>query len=84
MSEELKAIREKLEDHDVILFGDPRNMKASPGLFNEQQRMSSEQVRTNEILTELRNSVIWLTRTVVGGIITSVVGGIIALFLRAG
>lgn len=76
MSEDIK---ERVHLHDKLLLGDPEN-PAMPGLIADRDRMSFEQKRTNEILTELKESVQWLSRVVVGAVITGIVGvgGIIA------
>lgn len=66
-------IREKVDAHQIAIFGDPRNMKASPGIINEQARMSQVQERTNEILSELRNAVLWINRIIVTGFITALI-----------
>ncbi len=55
------------------VFGDRDNPKNSPGIISEQARMSMEQARTNEILIELRNSVLWINRLIVSGFITALV-----------
>ncbi len=46
----------KVDIHDILLRGDPENMKESPGVMADHQRLSYELGRTNEILTEVRDS----------------------------
>lgn len=71
MSDELK---EKVHQLDKAVFGDRENPSEMPGLIADRDRMSFEQRRTNEILTELKESVQWLSRAVIGAIITGIVG----------
>ena len=61
------------------VFGDRDNHKFSPGIIAEQTRMSMEQARTNEILLELRNSVMWINRLIISGIITGIIGIVIKI-----
>lgn len=63
------------------VFGDRDDPKGSPGIIAEQTRMSMEQARTNEILIELRNSVLWINRLIVSGFITALV---VMVFRQAG
>ncbi len=69
MSDEL-LMRVKL--HDKVLFGDPENIDERPGVIAEQRRQSSVQMRTNEILTEVRNAVMWIVGIVLTGFVTAV------------
>lgn len=62
MSEDLRA---KVELHHEVLFGDPQNMKDQPGIVFEQ-------MRTNEILTELRGIVVRINWLLVSGFIIAV------------
>ncbi len=55
------------------VFGDRDDPKNSPGIISEQARMSMVQERTNEILTELRNAVLWINGLLVTGFITGLV-----------
>ncbi len=75
MSDDLK---ERVDAHHIAIFGDPRNMKTSPGILLEQARMSSVQERTNEILSELKGAVVWISRVIVTGFIT----GLVAIFFK--
>ena len=68
-----EVLRERVHLHDRVIFGDPENPEMR-GLIADRDRMSFEQKRTNEILTELKNSVQWLSRAVVGAILTGIVG----------
>lgn len=61
------------------VWGDRENIKGAPGIIAEQSRMSAELARTNEILTELRNAVLWINRLLVTGFITA----LIALVFKA-
>jgi len=64
--------------HHKAIYGDPDNMREAPGLFAEQARMSFEQARTNEILIELRDSLMrinWL-------LISAFVVGLIAVVFK--
>ena len=70
--------KEKVELHHKVLFGDPANIKESPGVIADQMRMGLEQARTNEILMELRNAVLWI----VGLILTGFVTALLALVYR--
>lgn len=69
MSEELTK---RVNLHDRVLFGDPENISEKPGVIAEQRRMSQEQKRTNEILMEVRNSLIWIVGIVLSGVLTAV------------
>lgn len=59
---------------DRAVFGDRDNPKDFPGLIAEQARMGLEQARTNEILMELKKSVQWIGRLIVGGFVTALLG----------
>lgn len=64
--------------HDVDLlnkavFGDRENPKDAPGLIAEHESLRTALVRTNEILTELRNAVLWINGLLVTGFITALV-----------
>lgn len=55
----MSDLESKVNVHHKVLFGDPENMKEMPGIV-------SEQMRTNEILSELRAVVMrinWLLIT---------------------
>jgi hypothetical protein len=56
------------------VFGDRENPKESPGVIAELARMSMVQERTNEILMELRNAVLWINGLLVTGVITGMIG----------
>jgi hypothetical protein len=56
---------------DRAVFGDRDDPKGTPGVIVEQSRLSVELCRTNEILTELRNAVLWINRLLVTGFITA-------------
>jgi len=71
-------IRETVKIHDRLLRGDPENMKESPGLISDHIRFSYELGRTNEILTEVRDSlgrINWM-------LISAFVLGLIALVFK--
>lgn len=61
------------------VFGDRDNLKDFPGVIAEQSRMSMVQERTNEILMELRNAVLWINGILVTGFIT----GLLTLLFKA-
>lgn len=65
-----EKIEERVNLHHKVLFGDPENMKASPGIV-------SEQMRTNEILTELRDVVRRINWMFIAAIITTIVSVIV-------
>jgi hypothetical protein len=62
---------ERLDSLDKAVFGDRDNPKGQPGIIADQARLGAELTRTNEILTELRNSVLWINRLLVGGFVTA-------------
>ncbi len=64
--------KERVDLHHKVLFGDPSNIKESPGVIADQMRMGFEQARTNEILTELRNAVLWIVGLILTGVVTAV------------
>lgn len=68
MSDDLKQDVSLL---NKAVFGDRDNPKDSPGVIAELARMSMVQERTNEILTELRNAVLWINRLLVTGFVTA-------------
>lgn len=73
MSDELK---EKVELHHVLLLGNPHNMKEQPGIV-------SEQMRTNEILTELRGVVVRINWLLISGFIVALGALVIKGFTAA-
>ncbi len=68
----LEDLARKVESHDKMLRGDPDNINEKPGVIAEQRLMAVEQKRTNEILMELRNAVMWIVGLVVSGFVTAV------------
>ena len=75
MTDETKEI---VKLHHRVLFGDPENIKEQPGLLADHAIMSIKQERTNEILMEVRNALLW----VVGIIMTGFVTAVLALVYR--
>lgn len=71
MSEELK---DRVNIHHKVLFGDPENMKEMPGVIAEQARMSFEQGRTNEILTEVRDSLSKINWLLISAFVLAIIG----------
>lgn len=68
MSEELTKRVDRL---DNAVFGDRDDPTEKPGLIVEQTHTAMALARTNEILTELRNAVLWIIRLLVGGFATA-------------
>lgn len=71
-------LREEVSTLNKAVFGDRDDPRGSPGVLAEQTRLGMELSRTNEILTELRNAVLWINRLLVTGFITA----LIALVLK--
>jgi galactokinase/mevalonate kinase-like predicted kinase len=69
MEDETKAL---VELHHRTLFGDPSNYRDAPGVIADQMKMSREQERTNEILTELRDAVMRINWMIIAGFITAI------------
>lgn len=56
------------------VFGSRDNPTEQPGLIAEHRSMRMVQERTNEILTELKNAVLWINGLIVLGFITALAG----------
>lgn len=63
---------------DKAVFGDRANPRDNPGLIADHAAMRSSLDRTNEILMELRNAVLWINGLLVTGFIT----GLVALVFK--
>lgn len=66
-------LREEVSTLNKAVFGDRDDPRGSPGVVAEQTRLGMELARTNEILTELRNAVLWINRLLVTGFITALI-----------
>lgn len=75
-----RNLPEAVSQLNKAVFGDRDDPKGSPGIIAEQQRMGMEQARTNEILMELRNAVLWINGLLVTGFVTA----LIALVIKVG
>jgi hypothetical protein len=62
-SQEEAILKEDVRLLSNAVFGSRENPKDSPGVL-------SQLARTNEILTELSDSVRWITRLILGGFVT--------------
>lgn len=56
---------------DKAVFGDRNDPKEYPGLIAEVARMGDEQKRTNQILMEVKNSLGWIVKLILGGFVTA-------------
>ena len=64
-------LEETVNRLDKAVFGDRDNIKETPGIISDQARMSLEQARTNEILMELRDSLLRINWMIVAGFVTA-------------
>lgn len=72
-------LKETVNLHHKVLFGDPDDIKEKPGLIADHAIMSIKQERTNEILMEVRNALLWGVGIILAGFLTAV----LALVYRA-
>jgi hypothetical protein len=70
--DEIKTLKDGFSLHHKVLFGDPERLNEMPGVIAEQSSMKIEQRRTNEILMEVRNALIWIVGIVLSGVILAV------------
>lgn len=82
ISARLDQLTEMVNTNHRAIFGSPDNIKEAPGLIAEQMKMALQQERTNEILTELVDSVKWINRLIMGAIVTGLLAGLGALIWK--
>jgi len=66
--------REKVDLHHRAIYGDPHDMKEAPGLIADISLIRFEQGRTNEILTEVRDSLARINWILVSAFILALIG----------
>lgn len=78
----LDEIRTRQEVHDRSLYGDRENPADNPGIFMEMSALKTAQKETNTLLTELRDSVRWIVRVAVSGVVVAVASGVVAIVFK--
>lgn len=68
----MSELKETVDLHHKVLFGDPERIQEQPGLITDHAITSMKMERTNEILTEMRNAMIWGVGIILAGFLTAV------------
>lgn len=66
----IEELQSDVKTLKVVVLGDPLDLERNPGLANEQRN-------TNKILKEISGNLKWLTRLVLGMVVTYIVHGVL-------
>ena len=73
MSDERKALTDRMQTVENAIFGDRENLNGFPGLIAEVFRQGAAQVETNKILGEVRSDIRRVNWMIIGGFIAALI-----------